>query len=264
MIEPPKIVIVHKTREPQSLADTLAEAVSWIIESCPGKAVQNGPMVPSKNYLAVVFPFDSETPGIQRRLSDSSPGAQIVGCRDSDKYPAGSLSKSEASRLLIQLPMPFLIRRRVESFSAAKAHRRELISARRRADDLQDSFSAFSCTVDSSSNNGDRKLGKILLIDKILCHVQAEGCVLYLFGEGEPTLQRACSTGNIKGIDRFAAHATSSIMEKVPASGPPCLNNIDPCELTVPCGRESAFINSILRYPLVRKLEKIWSNRAGQ
>jgi hypothetical protein len=62
MIEPPKIGIVHKNREPQSLVDTPAEGVSWIVESFPEKAVKNGSMVPSKDYLALFFPFDGETP----------------------------------------------------------------------------------------------------------------------------------------------------------------------------------------------------------
>jgi len=88
------------------MVDTPAKAVSWIIGSCPEKTVQNGPTVPPQNHLAVVFFFDSETPGIQRHLSHLFPGAEIAGWRDSDKYPTRSLSKSEAGRLLIQLPMP--------------------------------------------------------------------------------------------------------------------------------------------------------------
>ena len=54
-----------------------------------------------------------------------------------------------------------------------------------------------------------------LLINKILFHVQAEECILYLFGEGGGTLQRAYSTGNIKDIDLFEQRANSSIVEKV-------------------------------------------------
>ena len=55
-------------------------------------------------------------------------------------------------------------------------------------------------TVESSSNISDRKLGMSLLIDKILSHVKAEECILYLFGDESATLQRTHSTGNIKDL----------------------------------------------------------------
>ena len=130
-------------------------------------------------------------------------------------------------------------------------------SVQRRADEIQDFFEAFVNTVESSSNITDRKLGMSLLINKILSHVQAEECILYLFGEGSAMLQRAYSTGNIKDFDLFEQHANSSIVEKVLRSGAPYLNNSYSFELRVPFSKESVFIRSILCYPLVRRGERI-------
>jgi hypothetical protein len=61
----------------------------------------------------------------------------------------------------------YLARHLLESFSTAKAQRRDLIIAQRRSDDIKDFFDAFANTVDSSSSISDRKLGMSLLINKI-------------------------------------------------------------------------------------------------
>jgi len=96
-----------------------------------------------------------------------------------------------------------------------------------------------------------------LLINKILFHIQAEECILYLFGEGGGTLQRSFCTGNIQDLDLFEQRANSSIVENVLRSGTPYVNNSYSFELRVPFSKESVFIRSILCYPLVRKGEKI-------
>jgi diguanylate cyclase (GGDEF)-like protein len=258
MINPPKIGIVYKERIPQFLVETPAECVPWTIESFPENTILSGPIVPSKEYLAVFFPSDSDTPELQRHLSNLFPAAEIVGYRNADKDQAGELSKSEDGRLVLHLPMPLqLVQHLLESFSTARAQRRALILAQRRADDIQDFFTAFANTVDSSSSISDRKLGMSLLIDKILFHIQAEECILYLFGEGGGTLQRSFCTGNIQDIDLFEQRANSLIVENVLRSGTPYVNNSYSFELRVPFSKESVFIRSILCYPLVRKGEKI-------
>jgi diguanylate cyclase (GGDEF)-like protein len=258
MISPPKIGIVYKERVPQFFRDASADCAEWTVDSFQENTILSGPIVPSKEYLAVFFPFCDDAPEIQRHLANLFPGAEIVGYRDSDKYQAGELSKSQDGLLILHLPAPlYLVRHLLESFSTVRAQRRELILAQRRADDVQDFFSAFANTVDSSSSIGDRKLGMSLLINKILFHVRAEECLLYLFGEGGGALQRSFSTGNIQDIDLFEQHANSSIVGKVLSSGTPYINNSYSFELRVPFSKESVFIKSILCYPLVHKGEKI-------
>ncbi len=258
MAEQPKIGIVYRDRAPQLFLDSIPEGMLWKFESFQESAILNGPIMPQRDYLAVFFSIENETPEIQRHLSNMFPGAEIVGYRNSDKYPAASLAKSEDGLLVAQLPMPFyLIRYLLESFAVAKAHRKELARMQRHTDQIRDFFDAFVNTVESSSNTTDRRLGMSLLINKILAHVRAEECVLYLFGESGARLQRAYCTDNIKDLDLFEQHANSSIVEKVLNSGTPYLNNNYSFELKVPFGKESVFIRSILCYPLVRRGEKI-------
>ena len=258
MISSPKIGIVYRVRAPQLLLDTPQEGFPWIVESFQENEILSGPIIPSWDYLAVFFSAENESPEIQRHLSNMFPGAEIIGYRNSGRFPSGTLSRGEDGVLVVQLPMPsYLIRHLLENLAGAKAQRRDLITLQERADDIQDFFNAFVNTIDSSSNISDRKLGMSMLINRILSHIQAEECILYLFGEGSATLQRSYSTGNIKDIDLFEQHANSSIVEKVLSSGTPYVNNNYSFELRVPFSKESVFIKSILCYPLVRKGEKI-------
>jgi diguanylate cyclase (GGDEF)-like protein len=258
MTESPKIAIIYRDRAPQFLLATPAQGIPWTIDSLPESAILNGPIIPSRDYLAVFFPFDDGIPDIQRHLSNFFPGAEIVGYLNSDKSPADSLIRRDEDVLVLRLPMQLdMARHLIEEFSKAKAQRRELIAVQRRSNNIQDFFAAFAHTVDSSSNLSDRKLGMSTLINKILFHVHAEECILYLFGEGGGTLQRAHSTGNIQDLDLFEQHANSSIVERVLRSGTPYINNDYSFELRVPFGNDSVFINSILCYPLVHKGETI-------
>jgi diguanylate cyclase (GGDEF)-like protein len=145
----------------------------------------------------------------------------------------------------------------LETFSKARAQRREIIAVQRRVNNIEDFFAAFAHTVDSSSSLHDRKQGMSTLINKILFHVHAEECILYLYGEGGGTLQRSYSTGNIKDIDLFEQSANSSIVERVLGSGMPYVNNDYSFELRVPFSKDSVFISSILCYPLVNRGETI-------
>jgi diguanylate cyclase (GGDEF)-like protein len=258
MAEHIKIGIIYRDRPPQFFQNAIPEGMLWKFEFFQESAILSGPITLEKDYLAVFFSMESETPEILRHLANIFPRAEIVGYRSTDKLPPENLSKSEDGLMVVLLPMSFSVGfHLLESFSVIKKQRRELAQVQRRADDIQDFFEAFVNTVESSSNITDRKLGMSLLINKILSHVQAEECILYLFGEGNATLQRAYCTGNIKDIDLFEQHANSSIVEKALTSGTPYVNNNYSFELRVPFSKESVFIRSILCYPLVRRGERI-------
>jgi diguanylate cyclase (GGDEF)-like protein len=215
-------------------------------------------MMLARDYLAIFFSLENETPEMMRQLSNIFPGAELVGYWNSERSSSDSLSRSEAGTLAVNLPVPFYIGRHVlDTIAATRAQRKQIALVQRRADGIQEFFDAFVNTVESSSNISDRKLGMSLLINKILSHIQAEECILYLFGEENAVLQRAHSTGNIKDIDLFELRANSSIVEKVLRTGTPYVNNNYSFELRVPFSKESVFIRSVLCYPLQRKGEKI-------
>ena len=258
MVEQAKVGIIYRDRPPQLFLDAAPEAMPWKFVPFQESAILNSPLVPEKDFLAVFFSPDSETPELQRHIANLFPGAGKIGYRNSGKYPPGALTKNEDDLLVVQLPMTSnLGRHLLQDCAATRAQRHELQLVQKRADEIQDFFEAFVNTVESSSNITDRKLGMSLLISKILSHVKAEECILYLFGEGSATLQRAYSTGNIKDFELFEQHANSAIVERALRSGTPYLNNNYSFELRVPFSKESVFIRSILCYPLMRRGERV-------
>jgi diguanylate cyclase (GGDEF)-like protein len=258
MAELQKIGIVYKDRNPRFFLDATPEELPWRFEFIPEHGLFGAPAIPRWDFLAVFFSSEDETPDIYRNLSNMFPGAEIIGYRNSEKYPAGNVSRREDGLLEVHVPMPSnLAGHLFETFAVARNHRRELSVVKRRSDEVQELFEAFVNLVESSASIMDRKLGVTLLINKVLLQMKAEECVLYLFGEGGNTLQRAYSTGNIKDLDLFDYHANSTIVEKVLNGGAPYLNNNYSFELKVPFSKESVFIRSILCYPLQRRGEKI-------
>jgi diguanylate cyclase (GGDEF)-like protein len=258
MAEQAKVGVIFRDRPPQFFLDSAYEGMPWKLEYFQESAILNGPMMLARDYLAIFFSLENETPEMMRQLSNIFPGAELVGYWNSERSSSDSLSRSEAGTLAVNLPVPFYIGRHVlDTIAATRAQRKQIALVQRRADGIQEFFDAFVNTVESSSNISDRKLGMSLLINKILSHIQAEECILYLFGEENAVLQRAHSTGNIKDIDLFELRANSSIVEKVLRTGTPYVNNNYSFELRVPFSKESVFIRSVLCYPLQRKGEKI-------
>ncbi len=258
MFERFRIGIIYRDQAPQLCADSIPEGVSWECKFFSESAILESPIIPLKDYLAVFFPSDLEAADIQRHLSNRFPGAEVVAYRNSDNSAAGMWCKDENGLVVVQLPMSFYAARQLlESLDLARLHRRELGLMQRRAGDLQDFFDTFVNAVESSSNIMDRRLGMNLLIGRILSHIRAEECILYLYGNSHTMLQRAYGTGNLKDIDLFEQHANSSIIEKVISTGMPYLNNNYLFELKAPFAQESVFIRSVLCYPLQRRGEKI-------
>jgi diguanylate cyclase (GGDEF)-like protein len=257
MMGRPQIGVVYRDRSPKLYSEDHPVEVPWDIETFQESSLLGGPTTLLRNYLAVFFPVDNETPEIRRTLSNIFPGAEIVGYRNSEKHQ-DALIGNDDGLLVVNLPIPFsLADYLVSNFSDAIAHKRELTLVQRRSDEVRDLLHAFANTVDSSTDDTDRKLGMSLLINKILSYVRAEECILYLFGDENAALQRSYSTGNIKDMDLFEQHANSSIIEKVLNSGESYINNNYLFELRVPFSKESVFIRSILCYPLIRRGEKI-------
>jgi diguanylate cyclase (GGDEF)-like protein len=258
MVNRPKIGIFYKDQVPQFLGGSAQKGMPYSIEFLQESRVLNGPIRPLKDYLAIFFAIDHEASGIRRQISNRFPGAELVGYRNSAINCAGSIEKMEDGLMLVHLPASYpLICFLLESFSTVKTYRGEAIQAQRCLEGTQEFFNAFVDTIESSCDSSDHNHGISLFINKILTHIQADECLLYLSGGSGPTLQRAYSTGNIQDIDVFEQYANSSIVEKVLGSGAPYVNNDYSFELKAPFGKESVFIRSILCYPFMRSGERI-------
>ena len=258
MFEQPKIGIVYRNQKPQIVADKNIRGILWGFEYFREQDIFSEPVMPVKGYLAVFFPLESDSPDMQCHLSNLFPGAALVGYQNETGDISGTFLRTDTGLLAVKLPMPFyLARHLLEGFSLTRNQQREIALVRRHSDIMQDFFEAFVSTVESSSDTTDRKSGMNLIAGKLLSNIQAEDCVLYLFGDGTGTLQRSYSTGNIKDLDLFEHNANGSIIEKVLQSGKPYLNNHYSFELKVPFSKDSVFIRSILCFPLQLHGEKI-------
>lgn len=257
MIDPPRIGIVYRERAPQLLLESPMEGGRWRVDSFDESVILSRPVLPMRDFLAIFYAREPESPDLRRQLANLFPGAELVGFRNPDRSPGGAPLKYEDGALVVQLPIPFyLMRHLLERFSDAREHVREVARLQRRDNETKDFFEAFVSAVDSSSTAADRKLGMNVLINRILTGVQAEECLLYLFGE-EGALQRSYATGAISDIDLFEQRANNAIIERVLSSGTPYVNNSYSFELRSPFSRDSRHISSILCYPLVRRGERL-------
>ncbi len=258
MLERLKIGVVYRDQNPRVINDIAHDRMPWQFEFFHENAILHGPHSPRPDFLAVFFFSSSEASDTRHRLANVFPGAEIIGYRNSNEASSGSISRGEDGLLIVQLPMPFdFAQYLLENFALAKTSRKELSLSQQHANEIQELFEAFMNMVDSSSEIADRKLGMSLLMNKILAHMRAEECALYLLREGGKSLQRAHHTGNIKDIDLFDSQPNNSIVENVLNTGKPYIDNDYFFELKVPFSKDSVFIRSILCYPLLRRGEKI-------
>ena len=253
MIDPPKIAVIYRDRSPEvSAADHHKTPCS--IETFEESAVLAGSVSPRPHYLAVLFPEE----GVREnhfRLSSLFPGAEIVGYGSSEAS-AGAPIRRDAGVLSVNLPMPgFLFEYLIQELSNSRLCRRDISSARQRADEIKDLFHAFAGSIAYCSDPVDRKLGMSLLVNRILSQVQAEECVLYLPGEETCVLQRSYSTGRFREIDLFEQQGNTELVTEVFERGKPYASNDCRYESTIPFSRESVRVKSILCYPLLHKGE---------
>jgi diguanylate cyclase (GGDEF)-like protein len=253
-----KIGIVYTDREPSFILGRAQEWLTWTIRFFQESEVLHDPVQPFTEYLAIFFPIDREAFGLRQRIANMFPEAEMIGYRDAGSGSGESPAIMDDGLTVIQIPAPFpIIRFLLENLSAAKIYRRELVRARLHLDNVHDLFHTFADTVESSFKIPDFRLGRSLLINKILANIQADECLLYLLDNSESTLIKAYSTGNIQDIDLFEENSNRSIIGEVFSSGTPYVNNDFCFELRAPFSGESSYIRSILCYPLMRGGEKI-------
>jgi diguanylate cyclase (GGDEF)-like protein len=251
-----KVGVIHRDEDLQIFSDPSPQSMPWCFEFFHVNSIRAFPTAPRMEFLAVLFPLEEE--GIPPLLENVFPGAELIAYQHTPRFPGESPVKREDGMLVIQVPMAFPVARHLlESKSLLKASQKELSQLRGRSDQLKEFFESFVAVVESCWDVSERKLGVNLLINKVLTHLHAEECVIYLYGDGGVGLQRAYCTGNIKDIDLFDFHANSSIVESVVKSGAPYVNNNYSFNLKVPFSKENVLINSILCCPLQRRGERI-------
>jgi diguanylate cyclase (GGDEF)-like protein len=252
-----KIGVLYGEAQPRIFEDRLPEEIPWQFEFYDQKALLAGPSVPRRDFLAVLVPGDPED-GILKHLASIFPGAEVIGYWSNSQGVPDQALTGEGGRLALRVPLPFaLARLLIDTLSLAKAHNHELAGLRRMADRLADFFEALIGVMECSWSVSDRRLGMNLLIHRVLAHVPAEECMVYLVGEGGSGLQRTYSTDNIKDIDLHYAEANSRIVENVLQGGSSYVNNDCSSEIGPPAGKGSVAIRSVLCFPLELRGERI-------
>ncbi len=251
-----KVGVIHRDEDLQLFSDPAPQSMPWRFEFFHVNSIGEFPIAPRMDFLAVLFPLEREN--IAPILANVFPGAELVAYQNLTRSSDGELVRRNDGLLVLQLPMALPVAQHLlENRALLKTSQKELLQVRRRSDQLKEFFEAFIAVVESSWDVSERKLGVNLLINKVLTHLHAEECVIYLHGEGGAGIQRAYCTGNIKDIDMFDFHANSTIIEKVLKTGASYVNNNYSFELKVPFNKEDVLINSILCYPLQHRGERI-------
>ncbi len=228
----------------------------WRFEFFPLDSVGEFPAAPRMDFLAVFFPCEEKA--MLAVLAAVFPGAELIAYRNTLASPEGPVEKCDDGAQVVGLPMSFSMAQfLLENKSLLRLSQREVSLLRSGSERLKDLFDAFITVVESSWDVNERKLGINLLINKVLTHLGAEECAIYLFGDGAAGLQRTYCTGNLKDIDLFDFQANSSIVENVLKTGTPYINNDYSYELKVPFSNENVMIRSILCQPLLRRGECI-------
>jgi diguanylate cyclase (GGDEF)-like protein len=255
MSEALKVGVVFRDESPRMFTDLTPEEVPWRIEFFDERPLIQVPVVPRRDFLAIFYPANGTLSAPQQMLLATFPGAELIAYHTQGH--AEQPAHEGNGHLRVQFPMPFgVLQRLLESYSITKSCQKELVQVRQREDVLRQLIDGFLNMVESTWSLNDRKLGTTLLINKILTHIQAEECVVYLLNE-HAMLHRVHSTSNIKNMDLFDYDANASIVENVLRTGKPYVNNNYSYELKAPFSDESVLIRSVLCYPLERRGETI-------
>lgn len=256
MPEAMKVGIICRDEDRGIFSGLAPQSMSWRFVLISDHALSDGHLSPSPDYLAVFFPCEREE--MPQLVADVFPGAERIGYRTWNPGSHPNPTTRKDGLPVLQFPMDFsLAQHLLETYAVTESSRLELSRSRHRSDQLRELLDAFVNTIESSWDVNERKLGMNLMVNRLLTHLGAEECAVYLFNETGTKLQRAYSTGNLKDIDLFEYQANASIVENVLASGTPHINNNYSFELKMPFSKENVRIHCILCVPLERRGEKI-------
>jgi diguanylate cyclase (GGDEF)-like protein len=252
-----KIGILFGDRQPRLFQDRSPEEVPWSFEFLDQKALLAGPADARSDFLAVLFPEAAGDAAVVRHLASVFPGADLIAYWSNADHVPSAASGIAGVRTRLGLPLPYgLAELLVETLSLAKAHRRELHGLRRVSERLDDFFEALINVVECSWSVNNRRLGMNLLIHRILSHVPAEECLIYLIAEDGTGLQRAYSSDNIRDMDQFDSEANAAFIDRVFRTGTPCIENAFAVEVPSSFGSGPLAVRSVLCFPLQLRGEK--------
>jgi diguanylate cyclase (GGDEF)-like protein len=100
----------------------------------------------------------------------------------------------------------------------------EFVKADDRREEMRDLSDAFACLMESVSEPAERKIGVHRFLKKILRHIPAEECAVYLPESGTAALRRAHSTSCLEEVNPERP-VSAPILESVLATGTLYLNN---------------------------------------
>ncbi len=258
MAESIKIGVLYSRSAPRLFDDRHAGDAPWQIEFFDREALLAGPATPRSDFLAVLYPEEPGSAAVSLHINSLFPGAERVSYLTNAGRHRAQVPDAKDSTLRVSLPIPYaLARLMIETLLLGRSHESEIASLRTMAEQMDDFFEALVAAVECSWNASDRRLGMNLLLHRILVHVPAQECLIYLACDEGSGLRRAYGSDNIKASALFDTGANASIIEGVMKSGAPCINNACTLELDSGSGDDPLLIRSILCFPLELRGERI-------
>lgn len=118
-------------------------------------------------------------------------------------------------------------------------------------------FRSLLGVIESAWNPGERKPAVGALLRKVLEHLSAEECLIYLLNDSGLMLERAHETGSCGNLDLFDHMENHALIEKVLESGVPLVDNSFDREIRTSLSDEVLTIRSLVCCPLRHKDEKL-------
>ncbi len=258
MAESIKIGVLYSKTAPRLFDDRQAGDAPWQIEFFDREALLASPASPRQDFLAILYPDEPASAAVPPHLKSLFPGAEQISYRINAGRPGAHTPDRKDGGLRVSLPLPYaLASLMVETLLLGRSHQSELTGLRTMAERMDDFFEALVSAVECSWNASDRRLGMNLLLHRILVHVPAQECLIYLTCEEGSGLRRAYGSDNISEPGLFETEANASIIEGVMRSGVPHINNACRLEFCSESGDDTLQVRSILCFPLELRGERI-------
>ncbi|NWG12159.1 MAG: GGDEF domain-containing protein [Acidobacteria bacterium] len=258
MAESIKIGVLYNKAVPQLFDDRQAGEAPWQIEFFDREALLAGSAAPRPDFLAVLYPDDPASATVSSDVGRLFPGAERILYGTNARRASGDRPDPGDGSLRVCLPIPYaLARLMIETLVLGRSQQSELSGLRTTAERMDDFFEALVAAVECSWSVSDRRLGMNILIHRVLVHVPAQECLIFLAGEDGGGLRRVYGGDNIKDPMVFESEANTSIIQGVMKSGAPYINNSCALEFGSGSGGETLLIRSILCFPLELRGERI-------
>ncbi len=258
MAESIKIGVLYSKSAPRLFDDRHAGDAPWQIEFFDREALLAGPATPRRDFLAILCPDEAGNAALSPHVASLFPGAERVSYRTNAGRDRAQVPDTKDSSLQVSLPVPYaLAKLMVDTLLLGRSHQSELAGLRTMAERMDDFFEALVAAVECSWNASDRRLGMNLLLHRVLVHVPAQECLIYLSCEEGSGVRRVYGSDNVKEPELLETEANTTIIEGVMKSGVPYISNACAIEFGSGSGDGTLLIRSILCFPLELRGERI-------